>query len=75
MLVSAKMLKATGLPLLRMNLTPLLKYSYIRKKELDLIKGTHGDSWYELMKVYTRQAKYIYKQGWAAFKHDFKTFY
>jgi len=73
--ISKSLLQVSCEQSLGMGTNQIIRYNYIRKKELDLIKGNHGDSMLEQFKVYSKQAKYIYKQGWGAFKHDIKIFY
>ena len=59
---------------LRANLQLRSSCGYIRKKELDEIEKQYGTSTYEKMKMYTKQAQLIYKQGWTALKQDFHTY-
>jgi hypothetical protein len=49
-------------------------YNYIRKKELDQIEQAHGSTLSQKLIMYSKQAKYIYSQGWAALKKDIRTF-
>ena len=52
----------------------LQSYSYISKKELDKIEKEHGTSKYEQLKMYSRQAQLIVRQGWTALKGDYQTY-
>ena len=68
------------LPALSQTVRPLsactlqIRYSYIRKKELDEIEAAHGSTTSQKMLMYSKQAKHIYSEGWAALKKDISTF-
>jgi hypothetical protein len=46
------------------------RFHYVRKRELDLIENKYGTTNYQKMLMFSAQAKYIFKEGWGAFKKD-----
>lgn len=55
--------------------TCAIRYSYISKRALDEIEKAHGNTAFQRVKMYAKQARHIAKEGFFSFKKDLDEYF